>query len=320
MIVLNNTWSKYRSNLFNDSRDVEKIYYLVGNETIRNKDVKLGSKEEVLGFSLFKNPLTTTQDLILSRFPMRLFAEKHLIICGWSYWQYWVTIIIRRLFSRSSYILVEGIVSRRNGFIGGMWKRWILLLFNSRHVKLLSPLNATDSYIKAYGFSKPEIVRLSNYSSHCCQAENDKRDIDFLYVGRNSLEKNIELLISLAREYPAYSFVFVGDDFGTDLPSNVLTERYTSDVSNFYCRSKTLLLLSVYEPFGMVAIEASHCGCVPVLSNKVGCAELFPKEFIVDLSNDIDLGKFISNHAVYKQKLLKFSIEDSLKQLAVLNV
>lgn len=318
MIVLNNTWSAYRSKLFSKCKNIHSVFYLVESEKVRSNIFERKENEVFLGRSLFRNYLTTTQDIILARIDLKLFKENKLLMCGWSYSYYWMVVIVRRLLRKRTFVLVEGIHSKRNGTIGRLWRWLIISLFNSTYVTLLSPLSATDNYIKNYGFKIPKILRLSNYSVH--SQVKMKRDIDFLYVGRNSPEKNIQGLIRLARNNPEYSFSFVGDDFGDDLPANISVFKYTGNLGSFYSRSKALLLLSFYEPYGMVAIEASHCGCIPLLSHKVGCSELFPFECVFENESEIDLSYIIVNRELIAAKLPSFDISIPIKQIERLGV
>jgi glycosyltransferase involved in cell wall biosynthesis len=106
----------------------------------------------------------------------------------------------------------------------------------------------------------------------------------FLFVGRLSAEKNVGLLINafagLKREFPKGRLVIVGD--GSEKSRLVALAKRLSvdrsvvfvglaDPAPYYKAATCLVLPSLHEGWGLVAVEASSAGC-PVVMSDVGCA------------------------------------------------
>ena len=108
---------------------------------------------------------------------------------------------------------------------------------------------------------------------------NVKRGSHFLYVGRLSSEKGIELLIKAfegtdfelriagdgpLREYVKTAALHSKIKYLGKLNTNALMEEYLS--------AKALIFPSIwYEPFGMTIIEAYSCG-LPVIASNIGAS------------------------------------------------
>lgn len=109
-----------------------------------------------------------------------------------------------------------------------------------------------------------------------------------LSCGRLHHKKGLELLPGVLAQVPGpWKWVVIGDDrngvraeLQADLRTRGLGERVVwldaaspPDVRAAYAGSDCLLMPSLHENFGNVAVEASACGCRALASNKSGVAE-----------------------------------------------
>jgi len=106
-----------------------------------------------------------------------------------------------------------------------------------------------------------------------------------LYVGRLVPQKGVEYLIravpSISRKHPSAKFIIVGDGWLRDhLESVARTTNHgwkikfigfipDSEMSALMSCADVLVVPSIYEPFGIVALEGMAAG-VPVVASKVG--------------------------------------------------
>jgi glycogen(starch) synthase len=128
------------------------------------------------------------------------------------------------------------------------------------------------------------------------------REVDelktLLFVGRFCSQKSPELVVEvfrrLVQHYPHLRLLMVGTGELLD-PMRKLVEFYDlqqnvellgkiplESVSLVYSRADLLLLPSIAEPFGMVALEAAQAGLAVILSERCGAKEILKSAFVVD--------------------------------------
>lgn len=115
--------------------------------------------------------------------------------------------------------------------------------------------------------------------------EKCDKDIDLLFVGRFVHAKNISFLLDVIRviksKNPDIKVVFIGKgtiaveeevaEFGLRDIVRIVSFVDHSRLRSYYNRSRLLVLPSLYEGWGLVAVEASLCEC-PVIMSNTGCA------------------------------------------------
>jgi len=106
-----------------------------------------------------------------------------------------------------------------------------------------------------------------------------------LVAARLAPEKNIaltfEAMRSVVESYPKTGLVIVGEGpeearlkklaVQLGFEKNVVFEGWQEDLSQYYQVADALVVSSLYEGYGMVAVEALGAGC-PVVMTDVGCA------------------------------------------------
>jgi len=139
--------------------------------------------------------------------------------------------------------------------------------------------------------------------------KNNFRPYNFLYVGRLSKEKNLEMLIrSFSRlknennNYEDWGLIIVGSGQeeaelkrnvrGLNIPGIFFTgKKKLKEVLIYYAISDVLVLPSMGDTWGIVVNEAMICGLPVIVSNKCGSAYDLVKEngFIFDPNDDNNL-------------------------------
>ena len=103
----------------------------------------------------------------------------------------------------------------------------------------------------------------------------------FLFVGRFSKNKRIDLLIKTFSKIPNSKLIIAGNDFDNLLPSlKELTKELEMEkrvefklnlprekIFDEYNKAEYFVSASEYEGFGITAIEAMHFGCVCILND-----------------------------------------------------
>ena len=174
----------------------------------------------------------------------------------------------------------------------------------------------------AIGFSAPE--------------EIGQKEKNILFVGRIDRRKNLIQLLNVWEKIikddsvdSAWQLIILGnrgndDDawqklsqLKLDYPERILHHKNQDDESrnNFYSRSSIAIVPSLYESFGMVAVEAALHGCVVIAKNVGGLPEVLgPKGlfFISDAELYELITKVINTPQVRRQqtKIIRQSVSE----------
>ena len=102
----------------------------------------------------------------------------------------------------------------------------------------------------------------------------------FLYVGRLSEEKNLELLISVFNTLPDLELNIVGYGHLKDKLVRMANANISfigsvdnKELPRYYQSNDVFILPSYSEPWGLVVEEALNNGLPVILSDRIGCAE-----------------------------------------------
>ena len=145
----------------------------------------------------------------------------------------------------------------------------------------------SDSYIsvlkKSYKLVSDNVISVPNIKNVLEEVHNlefENKEKQFLFVGRLSKEKGLDLLIDIWSEiekrFDDYRLVIVGDgDERNTLMEyiancqlrHVSLEGFKTDVCKYYKKSSILLMTSVFEGFPLVIPEAMTYGVIPFAYN-----------------------------------------------------
>lgn len=203
----------------------------------------------------YVTPLTTTpmvvtvHDLIHLLFPE---AMSNLLAPFYAQW------MIGRSIGRARAVFVPSNTVRES----------ILEKFPEARAKIIVAANGVDA-----GFFEPVDEELRSRVLSACGLEQGSY---FLYVGNDKPHKNLELLLEAYLEteddLSGLALALVGREFAgiPDLPNIVKTGYVTSEeLRALYHGAFALVLPSLYEGFGLPAIEAMACG-IPVIASSGG--------------------------------------------------
>lgn len=164
----------------------------------------------------------------------------------------------------------------------------IILLTESAKIDLIKLIPKTKNRIVVRENWLPLIFKKSK--------SEQKRDIDILFLARFEPQKNpikfLEIVKKIKNKKDDIKVLMVGygslkgeiEHFvkSNDLFKNVLIKDSTIKPSDYYQRSKVLVLTSDYEGFPLTILESFSGGCVPV-SNKIPEINDFFKKYYDDL-------------------------------------
>ena len=115
--------------------------------------------------------------------------------------------------------------------------------------------------------------------------------------------KGGQMLIDLARRMPDRKFLGVIGQYGDQLIDNTLPNltyhAHTSQIRDIYARTRIVIMPSVYESYGRVAVEAA-CAGIPVICNDTeGLTEALGE---LGLYAGLDIEKYIENILALDEK------------------
>lgn len=176
------------------------------------------------------------------------------------------------------------------------WLQRIRVFYGRRIIKKINSIRVVSERIKdsvvSLGVSPEKVSILpiqGNLESFISVGENRKygfsKPIKFLYVGRFSEEKNLQLLIkvfsNVVANFPNTILTLLGDGaqktqltklvLDLNLEDKVTFLPWTDSVPTIMSAHDVLCLSSNHEGWGMVLLEAAASG-MPVITTSVGCA------------------------------------------------
>ena len=247
---------------------------------------------------------------------------KRILVSGWDLKEFWYIILTNATIK--NYLALESTIneSRIDGIRG-----WIKKIFLSRistifasgnlHKSLVDSLNYKGKVLISKGvgiINKPIFTPIKR--------EYKKR---FLFIGRLSFVKNLEVLIKVFNSLENYNLTIIGE--GEDKEylksishSNIIFKGAIDNINikNHILEHDVFILPSVSETWGLVAEEALYFGLPVIISEKAGASELIVDNFngfIINPLNKYEIRNTILriDYKVYQELILnidKLSIFD----------
>lgn len=116
---------------------------------------------------------------------------------------------------------------------------------------------------------------VENVKLQCVHEEFDHKEFDYIYIGRTTKEKGIDLFLELAKEFPNKKFLLVGD-LQQAHPNNIVITGWVSEqrVDQYLQRSNILIFPSLWpETFGLNVMKALEMGMECIVSSNTAAAE-----------------------------------------------
>ena len=230
------------------------------------------------------------------------------VMPGYSEWHHWLLFLLLKIRGVKIGVFCDSTINDnpRSG-IKEYFKEFIFRRVDS----IFAYGKRSAEYVTSYG------VNVNNIYEPCHAAEQIDGEIfegskvknEFLYVGRMSKEKNLNILISAWEKAGIYhdggNLYMVGagpeesvlKTFSESLgvgSSVIFTGSLTKkDLAERYGSAEFFVLPSLSEPWGLVVNEAMNFGCIPFVSERCGCVpELveshdFSKSFDPENTDDI---------------------------------
>jgi glycosyltransferase involved in cell wall biosynthesis len=271
--------SFYKINLYNALAKQCRIYviFLSHASTIRSADffdAKISFPYKVLDKQTYEQRHWFSNSLKLIKL-MRAIEYQKVIVGGWDTPEYWLTVLIHP--KKYNAVVVESSISDSTSTgIKGLIKKFfisrlsIAFVSGHKHRSLLNTLNFQGNIVITGG------VGLINQHS---QAKiTDQFQGQFLYVGRLSVEKNLNFLITVFKQFPQFQLTLLGigplkNELKHLASDNIhfIEHCPNNEIDSIYLQHDVLLLVSQKEPWGLVIEEALYYGLPVIASAQVGC-------------------------------------------------
>ena len=190
-------------------------------------------------------------------------------------------------------ILSEGFRNNFEKGLKGVFKHLhIKRLTKNNNVNLfmLGDLNIKEQYEKL----KPHKIQYFQYGMYpgLTSVLNTKsaytNPVKFVFAGQFIPRKNIDLMLDSILQTPQFQtgeaeFTFIGegpeaDKINSNANVKLIATLSKESLLKVLSNSDVLVLVSSYEGWGAIINEASACGCVLIISQKVGAGTLFFKD------------------------------------------
>lgn len=217
---------------------------------------------------------------------------KKLIVSGWDLKEFWYLVMFYPK-SKNCLALESTILESTPKGIKGWIKRVFLSLISTvfasgnLHVELLKALNFKGEIKVTKGVG---IINKPNYEK--TQKEYQKR---FLFIGRISKEKNIELLVDLFNKLPDCTLTIIGtgaleNELKNKAGSNIvfIGQVNNTQLRDYFRENNIFILPSIAEPWGLVVEEALYFGLPVIVSINCGASELIKdgvNGYVMDLED-----------------------------------
>ncbi len=278
--------SFYKVNLYNRLAERLRIYvvFVASSSAIRTSDFigkDIRFEHEILhqGDFEFRPKIYNIAKLLKILFNLK---SHKVVVGGWDLIEFWVAVLINN--KARNALVVESTVSESS--TTGLKLR-VKFFFVSRISTAFPSGMLHQLLLKALGFKGTSYltkgVGIFNRQSY----PKVPREFasSFLYVGRLSREKNLQLLVEAFRELPHLKLTITGSG-----PLEKELRRLASDnvafrahvpnheIADVYLTHDIFILPSLSEPWGLVVEEALYYGLPVIVSTHVGCHTELVKE------------------------------------------
>ena len=333
-IIVTHIPAFYKVNLYNElAKKMNILVIFVASNTNENRSDDFISKSDIK----FNHKILHTGNLqerdvyrnIRSLSAIMSQSEyRRIIVGGWDLQEYWY-LVFTNYKSKNCLVLESTINESSIDNVRGIAKKIFLSRISTvfasgnLHKLLLDSLRYKGEVKITKGVG---IINKPKFSPKFKQY--DKK---YLFVGRLSKEKNIEMLIDIFNKLEDYKLTIVGSGPLEKQLKGRANENiiFVGNVVNLEIRkyfetNNILVLTSVSETWGLVVEEALYYGVPVIVSSNCGSCEIIKdgiNGYVVNIEDDRNVKNIIKNIDEHKyQKLIdgvdKFSVEaKDLEQL-----
>ncbi|TLS69323.1 glycosyltransferase [Photobacterium damselae] len=283
-IIVTHLPAFYKVNLYNElSKKLNILVIFIAVETNEKRSSDFSSlsncnfEYSVLSDRVFqnRNKLKTIYKLLLV---LNEKKYKKILLSGWDLIEFWFLALLSP--NIKNCLALESTVIESNTYGVKGWVKKVFLTMISTvfasgklHVDLLDRLSYKKGIIITKGVG---VINKPQYES--LRKTYQKR---FLYIGRLSQEKNLNLLISIFNELPDYRLTIIGDGIEKNKLNAMSNDNIkfigsveNSKLINFFNNNDIFILPSISEPWGLVVEEALYFGLPVIVSDRCGSSEL----------------------------------------------
>ena len=273
----------YKVNLYNQIAKHKKIkVFFIGESTIEQRSNDFISSKIKFDHLFLSNKEFQKRSKVLNILTLifNLFRLKsnEILICGWDLIEFWAVIFLFKKKKLSLVLESTFHESTSKGFKGLLKKLFLIKISKvyasgHNHIKLLENLNYKGEKVKTKG------VGIINYINKTKPLKEYQKK--FIFVGRLTKVKNIELLIKVFNELSDFQLSIIGEgplEKRLRKISNKNIEFYgkieNDKLSYFFSKNNFLILSSTSEAWGLVVEEALYNGLPIIISKNCGSIEI----------------------------------------------
>jgi len=333
LVFLTHIPAFYKINLYNEIAINKKIFVIfISDDTDEKRANDFSALHEsqfeftVLNRGSFQQRNKIRSCFALLRLLRRLNSKK-IIVSGWELPEFWLAIFSNKK-QRLNLALESTIYESKYLGLPGKIKKIFLSRVSavyasgSAHKKLLVALDYKGLVRITSG-----VGIINKPSFHEVKHDYSRR---FLYIGRLSQEKNLELLISVFNKLPEFNLTIIGT--GPSELSLIKSAnnniKFLGRIENtrlpmFYLNHDYFILPSLKEPWGLVVDEAIYFEMPVIISERCGACELIRdgiNGFVFNPLNEDELTTIIMNidshiYNVMKSNKLINILEKDIRQV-----
>jgi len=278
----------YKVNLYNELAKQLKILvvFIASNTSEKRADDFITLKKANFEYKVLFDGNFQDRDVLRNISKLKQILEeinyKKLLVSGWDLKEFWY-LVFTNIKSKNCLALESTINESRVDGIRGLIKKIFLsrisIVFASGklHVELLDALKYKCIVKVTKGVG---IINKPNFKS--IKKEYQKR---FLFVGRLSKVKNLEVIITIFNKLKDYKLTIVGTGEDEKYLKSIANKNIiflgsieNKNLKNEFKKNNIFILPSISEPWGLVVEEALYFGLPVIVSEYCGSSELIKND------------------------------------------
>ena len=298
LIIVTHIPAFYKVNLYNElakKLDILVIFIAKSTNEVRANDFLILEKSRFEYKVLFDGDIedrNIASNIYKLRRILRQHQYKKILIGGWNLKEFWYLVFTNH--HSKNYLVLESTINESKidlmrSTIKKIFLSRISIVFasGSLHRQLLKKLEYKGKVMITKG-----VGIINKPSLRYIKREYRKK---FIYVGRLSKEKNIELLVDLFNDLKDFSLTIIGtgpleNSLKRRAKENIIFKGQVNNqqLKSYFDESNILMLTSISETWGLVVEEALYFGLPVIVSNNCGVCEIINEGingYIVDINN-----------------------------------